>query len=137
LRTSSVASSSRQTFFEARQISLRQLPYDGRHDAFVVVAQHLADARHFLPRNFRMMSFQFIREVAARLGNNLDAALDEPLPLPISLKNIERHIAQHGIPNPKNCYSLSGALYPPEENSADPKARRVGNRGAICSSGKA
>jgi hypothetical protein len=44
-----------------------------------------------------MTSLRFVRKVAARLGNNLDAALDEPLPLPIGLKNIERDIARHGM----------------------------------------
>jgi len=39
-----------------------------------------------------MTGLQVLREVAARLGNNPDAALDEPLPLPIGLKNIERYI---------------------------------------------
>ena len=43
-----------------------------------------------------MTGFQVIREVAARLGNNLDATFDEPLPLPIGLKNVERHMRQHG-----------------------------------------
>ena len=33
-----------------------------------------------------MTGLQFLRKVAARLGNNPDAALDEPLPLPIGLK---------------------------------------------------
>jgi hypothetical protein len=40
--------------------------------------------------------------VAACLGNNLDTPLDEPLRLPIGLKDIERHIAQHGA------YALNG-----------------------------
>jgi len=44
-----------------------------------------------------MTGFQFIREVATRLGNNLDAALYEPLPLPIGLKSIERYIHQYGM----------------------------------------
>ena len=44
-----------------------------------------------------MTGLQVIREVAARLGNNLDATFDEPLPLSIGLKNIERHIPQHGM----------------------------------------
>jgi hypothetical protein len=35
--------------------------------------------------------------VAACLGNNLDAAFDEPLTLPIGFKNIERHIPQHNM----------------------------------------
>jgi hypothetical protein len=57
-----------------------------------------------MPRDFWMTGFQFICEVAARLGNNLDATLDKSLPLPIGLKNIERHIPQHGM-NP--FYSLN------------------------------
>jgi hypothetical protein len=42
-----------------------------------------------------MAGFEFNREVAARLGNNLDAAFHKPLPLPIRFKNIERHIRQY------------------------------------------
>jgi hypothetical protein len=38
-----------------------------------------------------MTCFEFIREVAARLRNDLDAALHKPLPLLVSLKNIERY----------------------------------------------
>ena len=44
-----------------------------------------------------MTGIQFIRKVAARLGNNLDATLDQPLPLLIGLKSIERNIQQYGI----------------------------------------
>ncbi|MHB8305258.1 MAG: hypothetical protein ACYDEU_04460, partial [Vulcanimicrobiaceae bacterium] len=36
-------------FLQGRKIVLRQLPHDGCGDAFVVVAQHVADACHFLP----------------------------------------------------------------------------------------
>jgi len=42
-------------------------------------------------------SFQLIREVPTCLGNNLDTALYEPLPLPIALKSIERQIRQYGM----------------------------------------
>jgi len=44
-----------------------------------------------------MTCFEFIREVAARLRNDLDAALYKPLPLPVSLKNIERYIPHYGM----------------------------------------
>jgi hypothetical protein len=54
------------------------------------VAQNVADARHFLPGNFWMTGFQFIREVAARLRNDLDPTLYQPLQLPIGLKSFER-----------------------------------------------
>jgi len=43
-----------------------------------------------------MTRFKFIREMAASLGNNLDAALDEPLPLPIGLEYIDRDVPQYG-----------------------------------------
>jgi hypothetical protein len=43
-----------------------------------------------------MASFQLAWQMAARLGDNLDATLDEPLLLPIGLENIERHVAKHG-----------------------------------------
>ncbi len=55
-------------FFQGRKIGLRQLPHNGRSDAFVVVAQHVADTRHFPPRDLRVTRFQFGREVAARLS---------------------------------------------------------------------
>ena len=57
----------------------------------VIMAQHIADARHFLPRDFRVARFKLIREVAAGLGNDLDATLDKPTSLPVSLKDIERY----------------------------------------------
>jgi len=44
-----------------------------------------------------MAGFEFIREVAARLRNDLDAALYKPLPLPVSFKNIKRCIPQYGM----------------------------------------
>jgi hypothetical protein len=53
--------------FQCRQIGLHQLPYDGRSDAFVVVSQHVADTRNFLPGDFRMTCFQVIGEMAAGL----------------------------------------------------------------------
>jgi hypothetical protein len=60
------------------------------------VPQYIADTRHLLPRNVRTTSFQFIRQVAACLGNDIDTAFNEPLRLPLVLENIERHIAEHG-----------------------------------------
>jgi len=42
-----------------------------------------------------MASFHLIRQMAAGLGNNLYAALYQPLPLPIGIKNIERYIPQY------------------------------------------
>ena len=37
----------------------------------------------------RMTGFEFIREVAARLRNDIDVAFYKPLPLPVSFKNIK------------------------------------------------
>ena len=44
-----------------------------------------------------MTCFEFIREVAARLRNDLDAAFYKPLPLPVSFKNIKWCITQYGM----------------------------------------
>ena len=74
---------------QKREIGLRHFPHHGRCDVSVVVAQHIADARHFLPRDFWMARFQFVREMAARFGNDLDATLDQPLPLPVRLECFE------------------------------------------------
>ncbi len=82
-------------YFQRKEIGLRQLPYNGRSDAFVIVAQDVPDACHLAPRDVRMTSFQFICKVAACLGNYLDSAFDEPLPLPVSLENLQRHIPDH------------------------------------------
>ena len=89
---------------QKREIGLSQLPHHGRCDVSVVVAQHIADARHFLPRDFGMARFQFVREMAARLGNDLDAALDQPLPLPVRLERFERYFPQH----PANAFDRFG-----------------------------
>jgi hypothetical protein len=43
-----------------------------------------------------MTAFDFLRQMTACLGNNLDAALDKPLPLPIGFKIFERYILQNG-----------------------------------------
>ena len=44
-----------------------------------------------------MAGFEFIREVAVRLKNDLGAAFYKPLPLPVSIKNIKRCIPQYGM----------------------------------------
>jgi hypothetical protein len=59
------------------------------------VAQHVADRRYLLPGDFRMARFHLICEMPARLLNDLDAALDKPLPLPIGFERLERYILQH------------------------------------------
>jgi hypothetical protein len=81
---------------QSGEISLGELPHDGCGDIFVVVPQYIADTRNLSPRNVRMTSFQFVRQVVACLGNDLDTALNKPLRLPLCLENIERHIAEHG-----------------------------------------
>src|SRR5438445_4561647 len=79
------------------QVNLHQFLHDWRRDILVTVAQYIADPRHFVPRNFWMTGFQLIAEMPACLGNNQDAALDQPLLLPIDLERVERRIAQHRV----------------------------------------
>jgi len=63
-----------------------------RCDIFIFVAQYVADPRNLLPRDFRMPRFHLICQMPARLGNNLNAALDKPLPLPIGFERFESYI---------------------------------------------
>jgi hypothetical protein len=84
-------------FFQCRQVGLHELPQDGCSDALVVVAQYVADPRNFLPRDFRIARFQIIRKMTTGLGNYLNTALDEPLPLSIVFECFERHIRQYAI----------------------------------------
>jgi hypothetical protein len=79
-------------FLQCRKISVRQLPYDGRRDVFIIVAQDVADRRYLLPRDLGMAFFHLICQIPACLGNNLNAALDKPLPLPIGFERFERYI---------------------------------------------
>ena len=44
--------------FQRAEIVLCELPHHRRCDAFVVVAQHVADAGHLLPWNFWMTRFR-------------------------------------------------------------------------------
>lgn len=83
--------------FQCRQIGSRQLPQDGSGYALVVVAQYVANPRNFLPRDFRIACFQVIRKVTTGFGNDLNAAFDEPLPLPIVFECFERYIRQYAI----------------------------------------
>ena len=68
-RTQIYGQARRQLFttdhFQSRQIFSNKRPHDGCRDIFVIVAQHIADTGHFMPRDFRMPGFQFIREMAA------------------------------------------------------------------------
>ena len=84
-------------FLQCRKIGLRQLPYDGRRDVFIFVAQHVADRRYLLPRDLRMASFHLIRQMPARLENDLNPELDKPLPLLIAFELLERYILQHAM----------------------------------------
>jgi hypothetical protein len=42
-----------------------------------------------------MARFQIIRQMTTGFGNDLNTALDKPLPLPIVLKHLERDIRQN------------------------------------------
>ena len=46
----------------------------------VIMAQHVADAGNLRPRNFRVPRFQIVAEMAAGLGDDFNAALDQPYP---------------------------------------------------------
>ena len=84
-------------FLQCRQIGLRQLPQDGGGNTLVVMAQYVAYSRDFLPGDFRIARFQVIRKVATGFGNNLNATLNEPLPLPIVFERCQRHIRQYAV----------------------------------------
>lgn len=82
-------------FLQGGKIRPRQLPYDWRSNALIVVAQHVADACYFPPRNARVTGLHLVGEVAACFGNNLDTPFHDPLSLPVILENLERHIPQY------------------------------------------
>jgi len=82
---------------QCREVSLGQLPHDGRSDAFVLVSQYVADPCHLSPRNVRMASFQLIGQMPACLGNNLDTTFDKPLRLPVGLEKPQ--VAYRPAPN--------------------------------------
>ena len=65
--------------FAAHQIELRQIfsdqrPQDRRGDVAVIVSQHVADTRDFLPRDVRMPGFQFFGRMATGFGNDFHPA---------------------------------------------------------------
>lgn len=78
-------------FLEQRQVVLHELPHHRRRDALVIVAQHVADAGHLGPRNFRMAGLEFVAQPPAGFRNDLDAALDEPALAPVGLEGVKRH----------------------------------------------
>ena len=82
---------------QRRQIHLHQLPKDGCGDALVVVAQYVSDPRNFLPGDFRVARFQVIRKMTTGFGNNLNTALNKPLPLPIVFECQQRHVSQYTV----------------------------------------
>lgn len=91
-------------FLQSGKIVLRQLPHDGRGGAFVVVGQHVPDARHFLPRDFRVTRLYLTGEVAAGFGNNQDAAFDQQLPPPIGLEGLKRQFSDNVL-NPLDSFN--------------------------------
>jgi hypothetical protein len=50
---------------------LRQLPHDGSGNAFVVVAQHVADARHFLPIAISVLAKAASGRAASKPADNI------------------------------------------------------------------
>ena len=76
-------------FVERREIVVHERPHDLGGDAFVVVAQHIADSGYLASWDLRMARFEIVGQMAACLGDDFDATLNEPLLAPVSLKRIE------------------------------------------------
>ena len=61
----------------------------GRGDVSVIVPQHVPDPGHLGPGDIGIPGFKFGGKTAARFGDNFDAALDQPLLLPIGFESVE------------------------------------------------
>src|SRR5262249_2959085 len=79
------------SLLEDRQIDLRQLPHHVRCDAFIIMPQHVPDARDLRPWNFRMARLQLGAEMTARLRYDLDAPFHQPSLLPVRFEIVERY----------------------------------------------
>ena len=55
------------------------------------MTENVADTSDFRSRDLWMARFQLVGEVAACLGDDLDAALNEPLSLPVGLELVIAH----------------------------------------------
>lgn len=71
-----------------------KLPEDSGGNIFVPVAQDIADAGDLRPRDFRMASLHAGGQVAAGFGYDFNAALDQPVPLPVAFQRFNREITQ-------------------------------------------
>jgi len=60
----------------------------------VIVAEYVADASYLRPWDLRVPGLEFIGQMSASFGNDLDASFDQPLFLPIGFKSIEMHISK-------------------------------------------
>lgn len=65
-------------------------------DTLLVLADRISDARDQRPRDVRVAGPHLAGELAARFGNYLDARLDNALPAPIGLGDVE-HRAGHVV----------------------------------------
>ena len=83
------------------KVVARQLPNNVWRSAIIFVAQNVADISDLAPGDFRVARLQVPRQVAARLGNDLDAPLHDPALLPVSLEHFEGHVLKHAA-NPLN-----------------------------------
>src|SRR5450631_2832802 len=73
-----------------------ELPHDRRGYALIIVPQHVADAGYLRPRDYLVSGFDRIGQATAGFRDDLDAAFDQPLFLPIQFEGFERHSAEHG-----------------------------------------
>jgi hypothetical protein len=92
--------------FKVRQVLAHKLPEDWCCNFFIAVAENVADAGDFGPRDIRVTRLHLWRQMPAGLGNDLNATLHEPMPLPVGLKGIEREIAQHRLDAPRRFYHV-------------------------------
>src|SRR5215510_8718908 len=72
--------------FERCEVIPHQFPDDRRGDLSVFVAQDVPEASNFRPRDFRVASLQVCCEMAACLRDDFEAALYQPLFLPVSFE---------------------------------------------------
>src|ERR1700730_5166903 len=68
---------------QRRQVVTHHMPQHIVRNVLVIMAQHVADPRDLRPRYFWMPGFQLVGQVTAGLGDDFNAALDEPALAPV------------------------------------------------------
>jgi len=65
------------SLLKRRKVVADDVPKHVVSDAMIFVAQDIADACYFRPRNCRMACLEIVAKMSACFGNDLDAALDQ------------------------------------------------------------